>query len=67
MSDTIAAIAAAVGGAGVSYVNDVGPIDPTEPGIGDYIGVDTSYLRTHVWMDTRRGNQDIYTATASGC
>ena len=51
-------------------INDGGPILPVQFAggfIGDYIGVATSFYRHPAWMDSRRGNQDIYTAVVSGC
>jgi hypothetical protein len=58
-----------------AQVNDGGDINPAaSPGfIGDYIGIDASTVSQPVWMDSRNPNnpsnreQDIYTATASGC
>ncbi len=59
-------------------VNDGGNISPTnqfDPNfIGDYLGIDATTTRQTVWMDSRRTipgssnhQQDIYTATVSGC
>jgi hypothetical protein len=60
-------------------VNDVVDIAATNQvndgkGIGDYIGIDGSTTRQPAWMDSRGRTgvpagtqQDIYTATASGC
>jgi len=61
-----------------TQVNDGGNISPTNqfsPNfIGDYLGIDGTTTRQLAWMDSRRTipgtsskQQDIYTATASGC
>ena len=55
---------------GPTQVNDdyhIGPGPESPNFIGDYIGIDASTVSQPVWMDSRRANEDIYTATASGC
>jgi hypothetical protein len=54
-------------------VNDGGNISNAGQGdIGDYIGIDTANSGSNprlngVWMDSRRGQQDIYSVSAAGC
>lgn len=46
---------------------DIVPVDDSF--IGDYIGIDSDSHQNirPAWMDSRDGNQDIYTAKVSGC
>lgn len=65
------------GDAGVHWsapvqLNDDVNISPIGGGIGDYIGIDTGRSepnpRTNtVWMDSRRGQQDVYSTVVTGC
>jgi hypothetical protein len=53
-----------------TQLNDGGNISPVQFGgtfIGDYIGMDATTVRQPAWMDSRRGQQDSYTTTVSGC
>lgn len=50
-------------------LNDGGNITALQNFIGDYIGLDAnSHSTIHsVWLDTRRGQNDIYSTIVSGC